>query len=271
MDIILFLLGGLAILVGIIMFIVSCIRKTKKRISGFVMLGGFIAFSISLAIPTTQPPDENTSVQHTEMPTIQTQTESEAFTENAVSQNSAQIEEAVKTEELPQRTKQETFTPTLESSIGAVKLENGQIIEYSSDSIAELAYTYENTTEYNRGDMAAKYDDTYVQIFGSITEITSNGVINVLCSDSEATDAAGKLWPIQAYGYVRLVDEQSELLSQLQKDKNVVIYAKVNMDSYENFLGMQTFNCYDGILLAYENARVDVPIITSVTKGIQMY
>lgn len=258
MDVILFLLGGLAVLVGIIMFIVACAKKTKKKASGLVILCGLIAFIISLAMPTTSSPDGNESVEQKEFDTA---------TENTDSQNYTQADEAIKKEEPTQK----TFTPTLESSIGAVELRNGQIVEYSSDSIAELAYTYENTTEYNREDFAAIYDDTYVQIFGPINEISSDGVVSVLCTDEAATEAAGKLWPIQAYGYVRLIDEQSELLGQLQKDKDVVIYAKVNMNSYANFAGMQTFDCYDGILLTYDNSRVDVPIISSVTKGIQTY
>lgn len=160
------------------------------------------------------------------------------------------------------------YEKTSQTAVGAVYIGNGQMIEYSSTSLPYLAYELDNETEINKGKIIEKYNDTYVQISGKITEVFEDGTIRILSQDEEATDMLGKLWPLQAYSDIMIVPEESFVLQSLKKDAEVVFYAKVDMYSYQNIVGMQCFECYDGILYYYSGELIPAPEINSVAGGI---
>lgn len=168
---------------------------------------------------------------------------------------------------------EKAYKKTLPSTIGAIYIGNGQMLEYSSTSLPYIAYELENTTEINKGNIIEKYNGTYIQISGKVTEVFEDGTIRVLSADEEATDSLGKLWPLQAYSDITLVPEEQNILHLFKIDAEVVFYAKVDMNSYQNILGMQCFECYDGILYSYVDDSVSevitTPLINSVTSGIQ--
>lgn len=264
-DTMLILFGLLAVIVGIIMFIVACVTKKKKKISLGLVLIGIVMMIVDVAVfPETSDMSENPSTT-AQLEITDNEEENIDEEENDINEAPAKSEE-----ELQYERAKSSYKPTRDSTIGSVYIGNGQIIEYSTNSIAVMAYALDNETEYNKDALIEKYDNSYMPVFGEITEITQDGKIQVLCADEEATDALDKLWPVMSYGYVELVDEQKNLLSQLKKDDEVYIYAKVDVGSYVN-IGMKWFECYDGILVQYNGSNVNPPKITSITEGIQTY
>lgn len=256
-DTMLILFGLLAVIVGIVMFIVACVTKKKKRISLIVVLIGLVMMIVDVAVfPETSDISENTS----------SITQSEITDDKNIKEETPSKSE----EELQYERAMSSYKPTRDSTIGSVYIGNGQLLEYSANSIAVMAYALDNETEYNKDALVEKYDGSYMPVFGEITEIAENGQIQVLCVDEEATDALDKIWPIMSYGYVELVDEQTNLLGQLKKGDEVYLYAKVDIGSYVN-IGMKWFECYDGILVKYNGSDVNPPKITSISDGIQTY
>jgi len=169
---------------------------------------------------------------------------------------------------------EKAYKKTLPSTIGAIYIGSGQMLEYSSTSLPYIAYELENTTEINKNKIVDKYNDTYIQISGKVTEVFEDGTIRVLSVDEENTDRLGKLWPLQAYSDIQLVQEEQGVLHLFKIDAEVVFYAKVDMNSYQNIVGMQCFECYDGVLYSYVDDSVSevvtTPLINSVTSGIQV-
>lgn len=259
-DTMLILFGLLAVIIGAVMFIVACVTKKKKKISLSFVLIGIVMIIIDAAVfPETSDMSENTS-----------STAKSVITDDEKEKNITTEVPSKSEEELQYERAMSSYKPTRDSTIGSVYIGNGQIIEYSTNSIAVMAYALDNETEYNKDALIEKYDNSYMPVFGKITEIAQNGQIQVLCTDEEATEALDKLWPVMSYGYVELVDEQKNLLGQLKKDDEVYIYAKVDVGSYVN-IGMKWFECYDGILVQYNGSDVNPPKITSISDGIHTY
>lgn len=259
-DTMLILFGLLSAIIGTVMFIVACVTKKKKKISLGLVLIGIVMMIVDVAVfPETSDMSENTS-----------STTKSVIADDATEKNTTKEVPSKSEEELQYERAMSSYKPTRNSTIGSVYIGNGQIIEYSTNSIAVMAYALDNETEYNKDALIEKYDNSYMPVFGKITEISQNGQIQVLCTDEEATEALDKLWPVMSYGYVELVDEQKNLLGQLKKDDEVYIYAKVDVGSYVN-IGMKWFECYDGILVQYNGSDVNLPKITSISDGIQTY
>lgn len=259
-DTMLILFGLLAVIIGAVMFIVACVTKKKKKISlSFVLIGIVMIIADAAVFPETSDTSENTS-----------STAKSVITDDEKEKNITTEVPSKSEEELQYERAMSSYKPTRDSTIGSVYIGNGQIIEYSTNSIAVMAYALDNETEYNKDALIEKYDNSYMPVFGKITEIAQNGQIQVLCTDEEATEALDKLWPVMSYGYVELVDEQKNLLGQLKKDDEVYIYAKVDVGSYVN-IGMKWFECYDGILVQYNGSDVNPPKITSISDGIHTY
>lgn len=165
---------------------------------------------------------------------------------------------------------EKAYTPALPTTVGAIYIGNGQMLEYSYDSIAKLAYDYENVTTLQQTALAASYNGTYVKIDGEVTQVDENGRIYVLCADEEATEEAGEILPMQAYGNACLVAEEMDMTWSINKGDHVIIYAKTNLDSYQNYMVTRTFECEEGILYSHNGKVLEAPVITSTAGGIQI-
>lgn len=155
-------------------------------------------------------------------------------------------------------------------SVGAYYLGNGQVLEYYHDSFAEFCYQYSQTTQFNRQSMGEKADGRYILVPGEVTDVLENGMVKVFCADNEATQAAGKIWPMQGIATVTIRSEQAALLSKLKKDANVMLFARLVTSSYNGILGSE-FSMEDGIILQIDGAEQDVPVFADAIPGIQHY
>ena len=97
-------------------------------------------------------------------------------------------------------------------SVGAYYLGNGQVLEYYHDSFAEFCYQYSQTTQFNRQSMGEKADGRFILVPGDVIDVLENGMVKVFCADNEATQAAGKIWPMQGIATVTIRPEQAALL-----------------------------------------------------------
>lgn len=165
------------------------------------------------------------------------------------------------------------YKPMLPSTIGATYIGSGQMLEYASDSLAYMAYQMDNELDFDVPKIIEKYDGAYVKITGEITEIYADGSVQILTDDMEKTEELGKLWPLMSYAVVYLAEEEKEFVSLMKKDAEVVMYARVDMYSYTNLLGMKSFDLYDGVLYHYKDTEfeevVSHPLLSSVKRGIQ--
>ena len=155
-------------------------------------------------------------------------------------------------------------------SVGAYYLGNGLVLEYYHDSFAEFCYQYSQTTQFNRQSMGEKADGRYILVHGDVTDVLENGMVKVFCADNEATQAAGKIWPMQCIATVTIRSEQAALLSKLKKDANVMLFARLVTSSYNGILGSE-FSMEDGIILQIDGAEQDVPVFADAIPGIQHY
>ena len=155
-------------------------------------------------------------------------------------------------------------------SVGAYYLGNGQVLEYYHDSFAEFCYQYSKTTEFNRQSMGEKADGRYILVPGDVTDVLENGMVKVFCADNEATQAAGKIWPMQGIANVTIRPEQAALLGKLKKDTKVMLFARLITSSYDGILGSE-FSMEDGIILQIDGAEKDVPVFSDSIPGIQHY
>ena len=155
-------------------------------------------------------------------------------------------------------------------SVGAYYLGNGQVLEYYHDSFAEFCYQYSKTTEFNRQSMGEKADGRYILVPGDVTDVLENGMVKVFCADNEATQAAGKIWPMQGIATVTIRPEQAALLGKLKKDTKVMLFARLITSSYDGILGSE-FSMEDGIILQIDGAEKDVPVFSDSIPGIQHY
>ena len=155
-------------------------------------------------------------------------------------------------------------------SVGAYYLGNGQVLEYYHDSFAEFCYQYSQTTEFNRQSMGEKADGRYILVPGDVIDVFENGMVKVICADNEATQAAGKIWPMQGIADVTIRPEQAALLSNLKKDTNVMLFARLISSTYSGIFG-PSFSMQDGIILQVDGAEQDVPVFNDAIPGIQHY
>lgn len=155
-------------------------------------------------------------------------------------------------------------------SVGAYYLGNGQVLEYYHDSFAEFCYQYSQTTQFNRQSMGEKADGRYILVPGEVTDVLENGMVKVFCADNEATQAAGKIWPMQGIANVTIRPEQAALLGKLKKDTKVMLFARLITSSYDGILGSE-FSTEDGIILQIDGAEQDVPVFADAIPGIQHY
>lgn len=155
-------------------------------------------------------------------------------------------------------------------SVGAYYLGNGQVLEYYHDSFAEFCYQYSQTTQFNRQSMGEKADGRYILVPGKVTDVLENGMVKVFCADNEATQAAGKIWPMQGIANVTIRPEQAALLGKLKKDTKVMLFARLITSSYDGILGSE-FSTEDGIILQIDGAEQDVPVFADAIPGIQHY
>lgn len=155
-------------------------------------------------------------------------------------------------------------------SIGAYYLGNGQVLEYYHDSFAEFCYQYSQTTEFNRQSMGEKADGRFILVPGDVVDVLENGTVKVICADNEATQAAGKIWPMQGIANVTIRPEQTALLGKLKKDTKVMLFARLITSSYDGILGSE-FSMEDGIILQIDGAEQDVPVFADAIPGIQHY
>lgn len=155
-------------------------------------------------------------------------------------------------------------------SVGAYYLGNGQVLEYYHDSFAEFCYQYSQTTQFNRQSMGEKADGRYILVLGEVTDVLENGMVKVFCADNEATQAAGKIWPMQGIANVTIRPEQAALLGKLKKDTKVMLFARLITSSYDGILGSE-FSMEDGIILQIDGTEKDVPVFSDSIPGIQHY
>ena len=155
-------------------------------------------------------------------------------------------------------------------SVGAYYLGNGQVLEYYHDSFAEFCYQYSQTTQFNRQSMGEKADGRYILVPGEVTDVLENGMVKVFCADNEATQAAGKIWPMQGIATVTIRPEQAALLGKLKKDTKVMLFARLITSSYDGILGSE-FSMEDRIILQIDGAEKDVPVFSDSIPGIQHY
>ena len=155
-------------------------------------------------------------------------------------------------------------------SVGAYYLGNGQVLEYYHDSFAEFCYQYSQTTQFNRQSMGEKADGCYILVPGEVTDVLENGMVKVFCADNEATQAAGKIWPMQGIANVTIRPEQAALLGKLKKDTKVMLFARLITSSYDGILGSE-FSMEDRIILQIDGAEKDVPVFSDSIPGIQHY
>ena len=155
-------------------------------------------------------------------------------------------------------------------SVGAYYLGNSQVLEYYHDSFAEFCYQYSQTTEFNRQSMGEKADGRFILVPGNVIDVFENGMVKVICADNEATQAAGKIWPMQGIANVTIRPEQTALLGKLKKDINVMLFARLVTSSYNGILGSE-FSMEDGIILQIDGSEQDIPIFNDAIPGIQHY
>ena len=155
-------------------------------------------------------------------------------------------------------------------SVGAYYLGNGQVLEYYHDSFAEFCYQYSQTTQFNRQSMGEKADGCYILVPGEVTDVLENGMVKVFCADNEATQADGKIWPMQGIAKVTIRPEQAALLGKLKKDTKVMLFARLITSSYDGILGSE-FSMEDRIILQIDGAEKDVPVFSDSIPGIQHY
>ena len=155
-------------------------------------------------------------------------------------------------------------------SVGAYYLGNGQVLEYYHDSFAEFCYQYSQTTEFNRQSMGEKADGRFILVPGDVVDVLENGTVKVICADNEATQAAGKIWPMQGIANVTIRPEQTALLGKLKKDTKVMLFARLITSSYDGILGSES-SMEDGIILQIDGAEQDVPVFSDSIPGIQHY
>lgn len=144
------------------------------------------------------------------------------------------------------------------------------MLEYYHDSFAEFCYQYSQTTEFNRQSMGEKADGHYILVPGDVTDVHENGMVKVFCADNEATQAAGKIWPMQGIANVTIRPEQAALLGKLKKDAKVMLFARLITSSYNGILGSE-FSMEDGIIFKIDGAEQDVPVFADTIPGIQHY
>lgn len=161
------------------------------------------------------------------------------------------------------------FKYKYEDSVGATYIGNGQIVEYFHESYAEMFYQYEHHTDYQKQILNDKYNGRYIKILGQVTAVSNNGTITVHCQDDEASKTAELIWPMQGIAEVHLVKEQESELPKLKKDDSVLIYAQVDFSTYGRILN--TFDVYNGILVAVGQSQCDIPYISSVSDGIYTF
>lgn len=163
----------------------------------------------------------------------------------------------------------ESFEPKYSDSLYQSYLGNGQIVELLSDSFSKFAHDFSELTTYQQSEYINKINGRYVQLHGTVRSVDSNGVISVYCDDYGKQ--ANLFFAGNATGKVKLITQQANLLSTLNEDDEVIIFAKINGDTYDSFLGTEFFDLFDGILYSIGNQKIDIPIIDSSIDGIYRY
>lgn len=163
----------------------------------------------------------------------------------------------------------ESFVPEHSDSLYQSYIGNGQIVELLSDSFSKFSYDFSNLTGYQKSEYINKINGRYIQLHGTVSSVDSNGIISVFCEDYRIQ--ANLLVSGAATGNVKLITEQTSLLSSLNEKDEVIIFAKIKADTYDTFLGTEFFDLYDGILYSIGSQKMDIPIIESNTDGIYRY
>lgn len=168
----------------------------------------------------------------------------------------------VPTESPEEKLKRETienYEYQYDDSAGIYYIGNGQVIEYVHDSFAELCYTLDHLTQYQRTSAEEAVDGRYVLIEGTVTQVSGDGEVTILCLDEEASKKAELIWPMEAFADVSLVKEQEDILGAIAIDDTISVLARINTD--ETPLIFSGYDGDDGVALFINGRAIDVPII----------
>lgn len=164
---------------------------------------------------------------------------------------------------------EEEFVPKYDDSVASVYLGNGQIIELLSDSLSEFSYQFSQKTDYQKAEYINKINGRYIRVHGKITSVSSVGTVVVFDDDYMQKN---NMWLSgTASASVKLITQQIDMLAGLNKSDEVILYARINADTYDKTWGTIQFDLYDGILYSIGNNKIDIPFINESIDGIYQY
>lgn len=164
---------------------------------------------------------------------------------------------------------EEEFAPKYPDSVASVYLGKGQIIELLSDSLSEFSYEFSQKTDYQKAEYINNINGRYIRIHGKITSVSSAGTVIVFDDDYMQKN---NMWLSgTASASIKLITQQIDMLAGLNKSDEVILYARINADTYDKTWGTIQFDLYDGILYSVGSNKIDIPFINESIDGIYQY
>lgn len=162
------------------------------------------------------------------------------------------------------------FTYQREDSEGAYYIGNGQMLEYYHDSFAEFAYCYGKLTDYQKTVFGEEANGRYIYLWGEVTSVASDGTVQVFCTDEEAQEELGLLFPVTGSAKLHLVSEQESEILNIRKGDIITAFGKISAESYTQFItGIVDLN--DSIIVSINSREVDIPVFQRTIPYISVY
>ncbi len=153
----------------------------------------------------------------------------------------------------------------LPTTVRAVYIGNGQMLEYAKDSVAAFEYSYSESTSVQKESGFEKYDGVYFRINGKVTDVY-NDSISIYVYDESLTESEGKMFPISYIVPIDIVPEEQGILNKIKSDSDIEIYAQLDLTSTKLPAYSHAFR--NGIITRINDSHYTAPIINSVMSGI---
>lgn len=163
----------------------------------------------------------------------------------------------------------DSFSFQFEDSDGAYYIGNGQIIEYYDDSFASVVYAYKQATAYQAETLSSELDGRYIVASGQITGVDDDGKIEILCNDPEAAKEGVAFLPMGTARLSILEVQQNEMLG-LNHGDTIVSIGRFDGQSRQGLFA-DTFDLYDGVIIAVNGIEREVPAIEKDIPGLTKY
>ena len=104
---------------------------------------------------------------------------------------------------------------------------------------------------------------------GEVREVYANGTVAIYCDKFE--QESGMWISGTATGTVKIISQQSNLLSALSEEDKITVFARIKPNTYDSMLGTIFFDLYDGIIATLNDQYIDIPLLEDIGADISRY